>query len=33
MGLIDENFRLPLCSMSSANRGKLEIVLREIDLI
>lgn len=33
MGLIDENFRLPLCSMSSSNRGKLEIVLREIDLI
>ncbi|MBU0710303.1 dihydrodipicolinate synthase family protein [bacterium] len=33
MGLIEENFRLPLCCMSSINRAKLEVILPEINLI
>jgi 4-hydroxy-tetrahydrodipicolinate synthase len=33
MGMIAEEFRLPLCPMSEANRGKLLAVLREYKLI
>lgn len=33
MGLIEENFRLPLCSMSPVNRIKLETLLHDIGII
>ncbi len=33
MGLIHEAYRLPLCEMSAANKGKMDQILRDLDLI
>jgi dihydrodipicolinate synthase/N-acetylneuraminate lyase len=33
MGLIDENFRLPLVAMSAANREKLRRIVEETGLL
>ncbi|WP_022670028.1 4-hydroxy-tetrahydrodipicolinate synthase [Hippea alviniae] len=33
MGLIEEEFRLPLCKMSDANKEKLKAVLKDMNLI
>ena len=33
MGMIEEEFRLPLCSMTEANRKKLETALRNYGLL
>ena len=33
MGLIEEEFRLPLCKMSNTNKEKLKAVLKEMNLI
>jgi 4-hydroxy-tetrahydrodipicolinate synthase len=32
MGRIEENYRLPLCSMKPENRAKLEKIVRQLDL-
>jgi len=33
MGLLDENFRLPLVKMANENKEKLRAVLEELDLV